>query len=156
MTFRLGTGKSITCFYNVYDNVVFCFYCAGESADRDEPLDAGQAARGPRAQGHGTGDRQGLPRDAQRRHRHQGKHSQLYIPSIHGTDGIRKTPSDDGPIGVYHRLNMKLDKLDLQSLFGLHVHSCTRWLRPRNAPPPRIWPHIRGRYWSANTDDISL
>jgi hypothetical protein len=42
------------------------------------------------------------------------------------------------------RLNMELD---LQSLFGLHVHSCTRWLRPRNAapPPPRIWAHIRGR-----------
>ena len=47
-------------------------YCAGEPADRDEPLDAGQAARGPGAQGHGPGDRQGLPRDAQRRHRHQG------------------------------------------------------------------------------------
>ncbi len=33
-------------------------------------------------------------------------------------------------------------KLDLQSLFGLHVHSCTQW--PRNLPPhppptPRIW-----------------
>ncbi len=32
-----------------------------------------------------------------------------------------------------HRLNMELD---LQNLFGLHVHvhSCTRWLRPRNYP----------------------
>jgi hypothetical protein len=28
-----------------------------------------------------------------------------------------------------HRLNMEVD---LQSLFGLHVHSCTHWLRPRN------------------------
>ncbi len=27
-------------------------------------------------------------------------------------------------------------QLDLQSLFGLHVHSCTHWLRPRNPPPP--------------------
>jgi len=44
-------------------------------------------------------------------------------------------------------LNMKLD---LQSLFGLRVHSCTHWLRPR------IWAHIRGRYWSAKIDDISL
>ncbi len=33
----------------------------------------------------------------------------------------------------YHRLNMELD---LQSLFGLHVHSCTHWLRQ---PPPRIY-----------------
>jgi hypothetical protein len=27
-------------------------------------------------------------------------------------------------------------ELDLQSLFGLHVHSCTHRLRPRNSPPP--------------------
>ncbi len=42
------------------------------------------------------------------------------------------------------RLNMELD---LESLFGLHVHSCTHWLRPRTPPAPRIWAHIRGRYW---------
>jgi hypothetical protein len=48
-------------------------------------------------------------------------------------------------------------ELDLQSLFGLHVYSCTHWLRPRNhAPPTPIWAHIRGRYWSAKIDDISL
>jgi hypothetical protein len=40
-------------------------------------------------------------------------------------------------------------ELDLQLLFGLHVHSCTHWLRPRKPPSPRIWAHIRGRYWSA-------
>jgi hypothetical protein len=27
-------------------------------------------------------------------------------------------------------------ELDLQSLFGLHVHRSTQWLRPRNLPPP--------------------
>jgi hypothetical protein len=32
-----------------------------------------------------------------------------------------------------HRLNMDLD---LQSLFELHAHSCTHWLRPRKPPPP--------------------
>ena len=32
-----------------------------------------------------------------------------------------------------HRLNMELD---LQSLLGLHVHSCAHWLRLRNIPPP--------------------
>jgi hypothetical protein len=26
-------------------------------------------------------------------------------------------------------------ELDLQSLFELHVHSCTHWLRPRSSPP---------------------
>ncbi len=35
--------------------------------------------------------------------------------------------------GLYRRLNMELD---LQSLFGLLVHCCTHWLRPRNRPPP--------------------
>ncbi len=43
-------------------------------------------------------------------------------------------------------------ELDLQSLFGLHVHSCTYWLRPYN-PPPRIWAQIRGRCWSTKIDD---
>ncbi len=38
---------------------------------------------------------------------------------------------------LYHRLIMELD---LQSVFGLHVHSCTHWLRP-NTPTPRIWAH---------------
>jgi hypothetical protein len=53
-----------------------------------------------------------------------------------------------------YRLNMELD---LQSLFGLHVHSCTHWLRHRTPPhPPRIWAHIRERYWSAKIDDISV
>jgi hypothetical protein len=30
-------------------------------------------------------------------------------------------------------------------LFGLHVHSCSHWLRPNNPSPPpipRIWAHI--------------
>jgi hypothetical protein len=48
--------------------------------------------------------------------------------------------------------------LDLQSLVGLHVHSCAHWLRPRNPPQPPIWAHIRGRYWisqeTAKIDDI--
>jgi hypothetical protein len=37
---------------------------------------------------------------------------------------------------VVHRLNMELD---LQSFFGLHVHSCIHWhwLRARNPTPPR-------------------
>jgi hypothetical protein len=72
----------------------------------------------------------------------------------------------DAGVGVYlptvsarvevllHRLNMELD---LQSLFGPHVYSCTHWLRPRTLPPsPRSWAHIRGRYWSDKIDDISL
>ncbi len=45
-----------------------------------------------------------------------------------------------------HRLNMELD---LQSLFGL-LCACN-W-----PPSPRIWAHIRWRWWSAKIDDISL
>jgi hypothetical protein len=54
---------------------------------------------------------------------------------------------------LLHMFNMELD---LQSLFGPHVYSCTHWLRPRTLPPtPRSWAHIRGRYWSDKIDDIS-
>jgi hypothetical protein len=46
--------------------------------------------------------------------------------------------------------------LDLQSLFGLHVH-CTAVLigRDPSTPPPQIHilAHIRGRYWSAKIGD---
>jgi hypothetical protein len=58
-------------------------------------------------------------------------------------------------VATTHRFNMELD---FQCLFGLHVYSCTNWLRPRNPPPPppRMSAHIRGRYWSAKIDDISL
>ncbi len=37
------------------------------------------------------------------------------------------------------------------------MHNCIHWLNPRNSPPPPcIWAHIRGRYWSAKIDNISL
>ncbi len=49
-----------------------------------------------------------------------------------------------------HKLNMEQD---LQSLFGLHVYSCTHWPRPRDSTlSPRIWAHIRGRYWSGSIE----
>jgi hypothetical protein len=34
-------------------------------------------------------------------------------------------------------------ELDLQSLLGLHVHSCTHWLRPRNTIPPHLGSYTR-------------
>jgi hypothetical protein len=47
---------------------------------------------------------------------------------------------------------------DLHSLFGLHVHSCTHWLRLRNhaRPPPPFWAHIRERYRSAKIDPLEF
>jgi hypothetical protein len=53
-----------------------------------------------------------------------------------------------------HRLNMELD---LQSLFGLHVYTVQLYLLAETLqPPPPIWAHMQGRYWSAKIDDISL
>ncbi len=57
---------------------------------------------------------------------------------------------------LYHRLDMKLD---LQSLFGLHVHSRTHWMRPSNPPPHlgihRIYKSAIGQPVS-KIDDISM
>ncbi len=36
----------------------------------------------------------------------------------------------------------------------LNLQSCIHWPRPATSPP--IWARIRGRYWSAKIDDISL
>jgi hypothetical protein len=56
-----------------------------------------------------------------------------------------------------HRLNMKLDPKVYLGSMSRDMHSCTHWLRPRDSPPlSRIWTRIRGRYWSANIDDISF
>jgi hypothetical protein len=54
-----------------------------------------------------------------------------------------------------HRLNMELD---LQSFFGLHVHSCTHWLRTRNPSlPPHLGSYTRALLVSQDTvDDIFL
>ncbi len=47
-------------------------------------------------------------------------------------------------------------ELDIKSLFGLHVQQLysTHWLKPRNAPLPRIWASILVRFRSAKIDDI--
>ncbi len=50
---------------------------------------------------------------------------------------------------VTHRLNMESD---LQSLFGLLCTAVLIDWDPAIPPPPRIWAHIRGRYWSASQD----
>jgi hypothetical protein len=48
-------------------------------------------------------------------------------------------------------------QLDLQRLFGLLCTAVLIGWDPATSPPPqRIWAHIRGRYWSAKIEDISL
>jgi hypothetical protein len=51
-------------------------------------------------------------------------------------------------------------KLDLQSLFGPYVHSCTHWLSPRNPlppPPPNLGSFTRALLASQeDIDNISL
>jgi hypothetical protein len=46
-------------------------------------------------------------------------------------------------------------ELDLQSFFGLLCTAVLIGLDPAT-PLPRFWARIRGRYWSAKIDDISL
>jgi hypothetical protein len=46
--------------------------------------------------------------------------------------------------------------MDLQSLLGSYVQLYSLAEASQLAPFPRIWAHIRGRYWSAKIDDISL
>jgi hypothetical protein len=50
----------------------------------------------------------------------------------------KSTVAAEEKLSFYHRLNMELD---LQSLFGLHVHSCTHWLRvrPLHSPSPHTF-----------------
>ncbi len=52
-------------------------------------------------------------------------------------------------------------EVDLQSLFGLYVTWYAQLYslaetRQHPPPSPRIGTYMRGRYWSANIDDISL
>ncbi len=57
---------------------------------------------------------------------------------------------------VDHRLNM----VDFQNLFGLHVTWCAQLYLLAGTPQPPLSPSIgtrlRGPYWSAKIDDISL
>ncbi len=88
--------------------------------------------------------------------RGEGRHPKIWAPSHPlALDQYTKTINKQND----HRLNVELD---FQSLFGLHVQClCTAVLigwGPATTPRPRIWAHIlvRGRYWSAKIDDISL
>ncbi len=50
-------------------------------------------------------------------------------------------------------------ELDLFRLFGLlciQLYSLAKTPQLPHSPPHLVWSHIRGRYWSAKTDDISL
>ncbi len=59
-----------------------------------------------------------------------------------------------------HRLNMEVLQISKTKVYlgsmSRDMHSYTHWLRPRNRQSPRIWTRMRGRHWSAKTDDISL
>ncbi len=59
-----------------------------------------------------------------------GSNSHPSSPIINITAGL---PCPSVPLyeSFFHRSNMGFD---LQSLFGLHVHSCTHWLIPRKPP----------------------
>jgi hypothetical protein len=52
-----------------------------------------------------------------------------------------------------NRLNIELDLTKVIWVPFAQLYSLAETPHP---PPPRIWAHIRGRYWSAKIDDISL
>jgi hypothetical protein len=56
-----------------------------------------------------------------------------------GFDEVGGPAEGQEQLTLHHRLNMELDP---QSLFGLHVHRCTDWLRPATPLLPRIWAHL--------------
>ncbi len=80
----------------------------------------------------------------------------LYIYKVLGPWNKNKgrIPSFFVVVGNFvHRLNLELDlKIYLGSCVLLYSLAET----PRLPPSLRIWAHIRGRYWSAKIDDISL
>ncbi len=59
--------------------------------------------------------------------------------------------SDDMTVDCIHRLNMEFILAPCAQL-----HSLAKTPQPPPPPIPRIWAYIRGRYWSAKIDDISL
>ncbi len=71
-----------------------------------------------------------------------------YFSELGGGGPGRYLPQDSWfgtsyrPIHFYQRLNMELD---LQNLFGLHVHSTTHWPTPRYHPyfPPHLISYTR-------------
>jgi hypothetical protein len=75
---------------------------------------------------------------------------QLYVLEegvVRGTCSYPSIPQDEDR--YTQRLNMELD---LQSLCTAVLFGCDPATLP---PPPRIWAHLRGRYWSAKIDDVS-
>ncbi len=53
-------------------------------------------------------------------------------------------------------LNMELYLQSKVYLGSMWIAVLIGWDLATPSPPPRIWAHIRGRYWSAKMDDISL
>ncbi len=74
------------------------------------------------------------------------------LDTINIYSAVRIVVKEKLKISWMHRLNMELD---LQSLFGLHVHSCTHCLSPRNPPPPNLGSYTRALL-VLQIDDISL
>ncbi len=71
--------------------------------------------------------------------------------------GIAFRPQEVRVSSEPYRLNMEVD---LQGFFGLHVTGCAQLYSfaetPQFPPSPAFGRVLRGRYWSAKIDDISL
>ncbi len=63
--------------------------------------------------------------------------------------GARHPPSLYLPSRIKLQCTLQLSG-QIHSPYFISTNRCTLWLRLRNTPPPSIWDHIRGRYWSNN------
>ncbi len=77
------------------------------------------------------------------------------VPEIIDPVFAETSPKRSFSMTEYERFGLVFKKMRVYK-FG----HCTHWLRlpqpPPLSPSPRIWAHIRGRYWSAKIDDNSF
>jgi hypothetical protein len=78
------------------------------------------------------------------------KTANKYPQKLRVTSGMAKSSVGISDLAFPAKVKMELD---FQNLLGLHVLSYTQLYPPL---PLSFWAHIRGRYWSAKIDDISL
>jgi hypothetical protein len=81
----------------------------------------------------------------------------VYVYNFHQNMKLLKNISEGPCNSLGHTEGYKYGVRSSKFIWA-HEYSCTRSLAetPQLPPPPRMWAHIRGRYWSAKIDDISL
>jgi hypothetical protein len=77
------------------------------------------------------------------------------IPGRYTIFFCNSTVGEVGGCSPYVKYGVRSPKLIWAPLY-MYLYSLAKTPNPTFTPSPRIWAHIRGRYWSAKMDDISL